>query len=439
MSIEKNLINNVQEKIINNELTKEVVPVQVVSEEEKQTQINNKAEKDEENNKQIEKIRQDIEKQFNSEAKSITVDALDFFNGNEKAMKEYFTKIGTEYVVGVPIEESVVRMELQNEILKILKPGTPVVIEAYSRQGKTSMLKSIGNEWEKTNGEAAIFIDPMKTEYKWSTQSKEEFLNDFGKSSVEDYLEDYFPDVDSEDMEGKNPFVFLDELLQKEGKEVMLQIDETTRFSRDDGEKLKDLTENLKNLKNVKVILAWHPFDNLSEISNGAFKDCERIPIKPLTISDVKTLIEKPIKEMGSEIVITNEALEKILDYTGGRPIDINLFCKNLFGAEGKNPLYKMKYDEKDIEEFIKKNSEEDVFGITRKSVFPDVFNSLNDKHRETINKIINNGGVVELNQIQLNEAEDLTNLGLIRKNEDGNSYKINGEITLNLMKEIGV
>lgn len=70
MSKEQNLNSNSQEEIINNESVPEVVHTEVVSEEDKQAKIIEKAQKEKENNEQIAKVREDLMKQFeNSESK----------------------------------------------------------------------------------------------------------------------------------------------------------------------------------------------------------------------------------------------------------------------------------------------------------------------------------------------------------------------------------
>jgi tetratricopeptide (TPR) repeat protein len=57
-------INNVPEKIITNESVQEVVFTEIVSEEDKQAKVEEKAQKEKENNEQIEKVREDLMKQF---------------------------------------------------------------------------------------------------------------------------------------------------------------------------------------------------------------------------------------------------------------------------------------------------------------------------------------------------------------------------------------
>lgn len=64
MMLEQNLGDNGQEKIITNESVQEVIPTKVISEEDKQAKIKEKDQTEEENNKQIENVKQDILKKF---------------------------------------------------------------------------------------------------------------------------------------------------------------------------------------------------------------------------------------------------------------------------------------------------------------------------------------------------------------------------------------
>lgn len=66
MSIEQSLNTNSQEKIINNEVVSNENTVEVVSEEDKQAKIEEKNQKEKENNEQIEKVKEDLMKQFES-------------------------------------------------------------------------------------------------------------------------------------------------------------------------------------------------------------------------------------------------------------------------------------------------------------------------------------------------------------------------------------
>lgn len=60
MNLEKNINSNSQEKIITNESVQEVIPVEVISEEDKQAKVEIKAQREKEDSEQIEKIRNEI-------------------------------------------------------------------------------------------------------------------------------------------------------------------------------------------------------------------------------------------------------------------------------------------------------------------------------------------------------------------------------------------
>jgi len=66
MNLEQN-INNVPEKVITNESVQEVFPTKVISDEDKQAKVEEKTQKEKENNEQIEKVKEDILKSFNGD------------------------------------------------------------------------------------------------------------------------------------------------------------------------------------------------------------------------------------------------------------------------------------------------------------------------------------------------------------------------------------
>ena len=90
----------------------------------------------------------------------------------KEIMERHFISLGQEYSTVLPVENSVVRLEEQNNILASLEAGTPVVVEAYWRQGKTSMLKSLGNQWAEKYEQKPIYIDASKEDYRWKLYLK---------------------------------------------------------------------------------------------------------------------------------------------------------------------------------------------------------------------------------------------------------------------------
>ena len=376
----------------------------------------------------------------------VSIDPIEYFNGDKEAMMKHFRTIDIEYPAAMPVENSVVRIEQQNEILKNLEAGVSVVIEAHKRQGKTSMLKSLGNEWKKRNGTEPVFIDMNKEIFTYENTSPEEFKNIFGKRYVEKFIRKNFSQIKDEDvkkeMEGKTPFEALDALAIKEGKQILLEIDELTDLAKKDDGRVQLLTENLKNLKNVNVLVAWHPFDTYAAQAEVAFKDYKKESIKPLNNDDAKKLIERPLKDLGSDVSFSDEAIQKIYDYAGGRPMDMNNFCKCITNGNNLKPIQKMRYERKDIEDFINKN---DLYRASSAEVsftaicddIPKIYKfDLNKEHKDTIDRIMESGGSVSTSEIAEKNATDLVNIGLIKKDEKNNLYKINGELTFSLLKE---
>lgn len=389
-----------------------------------------------------------VENKETEENKTKSIEPLEYFKGDEKAMKKYFSELSREYSTTLPVEHSVIRTEQQNKLLKDLESGVPVVIEAHKRQGKTSMLKSLGNVWKEKNGTEPIYIDMNKRDIEYKDLSAEEFKGEVGKEEIEYFFEDNFPDFDfneiSKEMEGKTPFEILDAFLEKngEGKQFLIEVDELIETAKKNDGRLESLAESLKNLKNVKVLLAWHPFDIYSDQAKSAFKDYERTPIKPLDVEDAKILIEKPLKDKGSDISFSDEAIQKIYDYAGGRPMDMNLFCGQLTGGTNFDAVQKMRYEKTDIEEFINKNnlnelhSTKDIFAATYDDIPKIYMYDLNKEHKDAINTLVKAGGEVQVSDITEQNGQDLINLGFVNKDEKNNTYKIKGEVVFNLFKQ---
>lgn len=392
----------------------------------------------------IEAVEGDQESQ--SEGERVVKDALEYFKGDKEAMRRYFEDLAQEYSTVMPVENSVVRIKQQTEILKALEAGTPVVIEAHKRQGKTSMLKSLGNQWQEKNGTEPLYIDMNKRDSEWAMVSPEQFQSELGKKEIIKFINNNFSEISpaevASEMDGKNPFQALDNLMGKYGKEALLEIDELFQTGKKNDGRLETLAENLKNLKNVKVLLAWHPFDTVSEQAGAAFKEYARTPIKPLSLEDAKILIERPLKKLGSDVSFSDEAIKKIFDYAGGRPMDMNLFCGQLTGGGDFVAAQTMRYEKKDIEDFIAKNNLNDTYFAAQgfraiSADIPEIYRlDLNKEHKNAINLLIKSGGEVKISDIAEQNANELINIGLVLRDEENNTYKINGDLAYNLLKE---
>lgn len=447
MNPEQKLGNNVREKITN-ESVHEVVPVEVVSEEDRQDIAEKKAQAEMKNIEDIAKVKEDILKQFgdiNNESNSKSIEPLEYFNGDEIAMKRHFSDLENEFANALPVEDSIVRIEQQSEILKELEAGNIVVIEAYMRQGKTSMLKSLGNVWDKKYDQQPLFIDSsMMADI--CEKSKEDFNKEFALFKISSYIRNNFEDISRgeimEALKDKDPFVYLDDLLGKQGKNILLEVDEFTTLLEKNNDNTKEFIDKIKNFKNIKTIIAWHAFDIYADKANDSFKDCIRTPIKPLTIDDTKLFVEDHLKKIGSDVNFSDESIKRVYDYTGGRPMDIGFFLAQLTGGSHLEAVKRMKYEKTDIDDFIIKNRLElswkanEAFKATCKNI-PDIYNAvLNEKHKNILTQVVNMGGEVPFSDIEESNAIELINLGFIAKNENNNTYKINGELVFNLLKE---
>lgn len=402
----------------------------------------------EEANIKINELKEKAEKELNNLEidQQKNIDPLDYFKGDRDTMEKYFREIAWSISVGMPVEHSVVRVKQQNEIMEDLEKGVPVVVEAHKRHGKTSMLKSLGNEWIEKRGIAPLYIDLNVKDWKWKSMSSEKFNEEFGRDDIEAFVKYNFPNISQEEIEkemGNNPFKALDNLMEKTGKQILLEIDEIFSVAKKNDGRLELLLQNIKNLKNIKVIIAWHPFDTFSNQAEVAFNGYKRTPIEPLTFDDTKILLGKPFKDINSDITFSDEAVQRIFDYTGGRPLDSNQFLAQLLGVGNAKAVLRMRYEKKDIDDFININNlnisevYENIFPATCLDM-KTIYNSdLNEKHKEIINLLVKSGGEIKTSLIDEKNASELIKLGFVTKNEINNTYKINGELLLNLFKEV--
>lgn len=373
------------------------------------------------------------------------LEPLEYFKGDENAMKRHFSNLEEEFANAMPVEKSIVRVEQQNEIMNNLESGSIVVIEAYMRQGKTSMLRSLGNAWEEKYNQEPLFLDITRLKNEDFEKSSEDFSKDFAASRISTYIEDNFNMDDDEIEEGmkdKDPFIYLDELLGKSNKNILLEVDEFTTFFEKNNKNGEVFMEKVKNLKNIKTIIAWHAYDVYQDRADVCFKDCIKTPIKPLSLNDTKTFVQDHLNKAKSDVNFSESAIQKVYDYTGGRPMDVGFFLSQITGGSRVEAVRKMQYEQSDIEEFINKNQlnesnrAKDVCTATCDNI-PMIFNRvLNSKHKDAITLMVKNGGEVKVSEIEESNAKELINVGLVAKDEINNSYKLNGELALNLIKK---
>jgi len=348
----------------------------------------------------------------------------------EEERNRYFSEIACRYDQGMPVKDSVVRLDQEKAIAEDLESGRPVLIRGVWRTGKTSMVFSVGNH--VYHNENCLF---ESVDIYSSDESPEEFKNNLVLGDAADIVSGPDASVERRDeateeieKSGKTPLEYLNDHLAAKGEKVFLSLDEAVVFYRNP-EKLKFLA-SLKDLSNIRLGIVLHYVAESEKDFVEIFRDFKTHYVRPLTIEEVGLLVRRPLE--GKPIDFTNEAIEKFFEITGGRPLEINNICYGLFYSFSKNKKWKARYDAADIEEFVNAAKEE-YEGILRVVLrnYEKVYKiALGEAEREIIDRLINEAEIPANDKALDSRAmQTLINLSFVREDKRAGAYVINGTL----------
>ncbi|MDD3284431.1 MAG: hypothetical protein PHZ07_02450 [Patescibacteria group bacterium] len=338
--------------------------------------------------------------------------------------KELFNSLSYKYEKHRPIEDSIVRLDQEEEIYEDLENNKSILIRGNWRAGKTSMLKSLENH--KFGKENSIFIDVAVL----SSYSLEEFKKIFGKYQIIDFISQKTNQDENKVEEqiknsGKTPIEYLIQYLEQNSEEnIFLEIDEVISLAQKNPEALKYLA-SLKNVSQIKLAIVLHRFHSFEEDFKKIFDGFETHFVKPLSFDEAKKLVLAPLKD--TPITFSNDAIKKILEFSGGRPYEINNLCHAIMSDNSESSNQKLNYEKSDIEKAI--NNYHDLYSDISNVVYnyeAIYLKSLSQEERDIIDLLITKKQI-PISDIDKKIIQPLIDTTFVRLNEKDSVYEING------------
>jgi len=366
-------------------------------------------------------------------------DSADFQLALEEAQKEipkeFFHELASNYEQAGIITDSIVRLDQEKAIGDAMDSGKPVLVRGNWRMGKTSMARSL-----KTHrfGDASVLKDVAM----FSGES----LDNFKKALFYEILRKIKnPEVERDREEertlienGQDPFGYLNDHLKSKGETMYVSLDEVIAFA--DKPEILEYIASLRNHSNIKLNIVLHRYHKYEQRFAEIFKDFETYFIRPLTLEEVRLLITKPLEN--TPIGFTDEAIQKIFEITGGRPMEVNNICHYLFNpygdghSEDKKEL-KIVYGQSDIDKIMIRSFwdlKAEPFRVaidTYKRVYE---RSMSDEERAIIDRLISEKQVLvaDIDKALIQPLVDTTFVKIV----DG-YYSINGSLFIRVVEEL--
>ena len=353
----------------------------------------------------------------------------------KERIDNYFSDAAEKYEQARPIPDSIVRLDQETEIAKALRDDTPILIRGNSRMGKTSMTMSLATH--QFGNENSIIMD-ARAESAGRGESLENFQQHFGAYRIAQFIaERELPGAEFQDRDKKedavkkqiaesqkSPFEFLNDYLAQRGEKVFLSLDEVIGLA-EQPEKLQYLAD-LNGLHNIQIAIVLHRFASFEKLFKEIFDKYKTHFIKSLTLDEVGTLVRKPLE--GTKITFTDDAIQKIFEFTGGRPMEINNVCRAVMDQFSEHKSYRFTYRAEDIDGLTEKETWQ--FGESFKvaiDTYKQVYSrSMNDEERAIIDRLIEEGEVA-VSEIDAEQVQPLIDTTFVVKDESKGMYRVNG------------
>jgi type II secretory pathway predicted ATPase ExeA len=338
--------------------------------------------------------------------------------------RELLDSISYKYEPNRAIEDSIVRLEQEEKIYKNLEDNQPVLIRGNWRSGKTSMLKSLKNH--KFGKENSIFIDASTI----FSNSIDEFKSNFGKYQIIEFLSQHTKQNENE-IAGeifnskKTPIEYLIQYLDKNKENnVFLGIDEVITLAQKNPQALEYIA-SLKNINQIKLAVVLHRFHSYEEKFQEIFNGFETHFLKPLSLDEVKKLITEPLK--GSPVTFSDDAIEEILKFSGGRPYEINNLLNKIMSSYSEISKQKFSYIKEDIEEvannYFELSAEMNNVVYNYEAIY---LRSLSQQERGVIDTLVRDKQI-PISNIERNVIQPLIDTSFVKEDKNKNIYTING------------
>ncbi len=359
------------------------------------------------------------------------------------AIDLFFRGLVSEYRIDKlrPIGIEFIRLDQSQKIISDLREGKPLLIRGIHGIGKTAMflkcmmpgtlkyedllidLRTIFSlPLEK------IDLDEFKIFFKralWREISRHIAQRESEEEKEEERIK-------SSNME---PLEYLEKYLEDHDSSVSLVVDEAIalRNSPECFEYLLQLKDSL-NLKRIHLAIILHYSHKLECQHQELIGEYETHWIRSITLEETTRIIREPLK--GKPIKLTDEAVYKIHEITGGRPQEIHRLCQALFFPDPENKPNKLVYEEEDIEKPSPHNKI--ITDIPELSVpakeLAKAYQMLSLEQQEFMQRL-SRDGAVSVSEIADEIVEPLVNLTLVIK-EDGRC-RINGGLLQKVVEAI--
>ncbi|MFA5842171.1 MAG: hypothetical protein WC882_00620 [Candidatus Gracilibacteria bacterium] len=263
--------------------------------------------------------------------------------------------IGAAYQIGPHLEQSEVRLDQEIAVAEALKSGHSVLLRGHERVGKSTFCSSLREK--KLATETTLHIDLC---------GERREMNQLGDREVAQYIASRTAGSLSSVVEemggsGKPPFEYLNNWLAARGEIMTLSFDEVFSFRKNRENYLEcwEYLAGLKHLSNVRLMLVLHAYQGHEEDFSEIFQGFNTFWVHPLSLAETRHLVERPF--YGKGVTMTEDAIQEIHEFSGGRPMEIHILCKALFmdaSTANRQNLIFTKRDVLEVEAEARKNVE---------------------------------------------------------------------------------
>ncbi|MDP3769702.1 MAG: hypothetical protein Q8R40_02075 [bacterium] len=225
----------------------------------------------------------------------------------------------------------------------------------------------------------------------------------------------------------------MNDYLASKGEKAFLSLDEIIGFA-EQPEKMKYLA-GLKNLSQVQLAIVLHRFASFEDSFKEIFDGYETHFVRQLAIEEVGALVRKPLE--GTHITFTNGAIQRIFEFTGGRPMEVNNICRALMDQFSEHKNYRFMYRAQDIDGLTGKETWQ--FGESFRvaiDTYKRVYNfSMSDEERAITDRLIEEGEV-PVSEIDADTIQPLIDTTFVTKDESKGVYRVNGILFKRVLSE---
>ena len=342
---------------------------------------------------------------------------------------EMFMSLRRVFWVGPPVSESIVRLEQESKIAEDLKKGKSLLIRGNWRQGKSTMLINLIKHLPE-NSVVINSVDNISQKTTLSElQGSKEFDYNIANSIANNEIEENDDILELEQKirlqikdSGMSSIDYWNNYLKERGEQGYLFIDEVIAFA-EEPEKLKYFAD-LKEKSNITVATVLHHKGIREDMFDEVFEGYETYYAEPLSLSDFTKLVRGNVK--GTSIKHTDEAIAKLYEITGGRPIELNTIMEKLFSVYSNchNPRILYRVSDVDVVNFEFPQKYE-LYENINKNYKKIIEIAVTERQKGVLIQLIDEE--VPVDSLDTRDLEELLQPGLINVDKNKKVITING------------